>query len=120
MPKMIDLPTHSNEKGDLTVVEKILPFETKGLSYMQHASGIRGGHPHTVATRARICVNGSCEVYCDNAVTQETFILDSPAKCLIIQPEDYHTMSNFSDNAVLLVLASHYYDKDDYITESYK
>ena len=120
MPKMIDLPTYSNEKGDLTVVEKILPFDIKRLYYIYHASGIRGGHRHKVTTQALICVNGSCEVYCDNAVTQETFILDSPAKCLIIQPEDYHTMSNFSDNAVLLVLASHYYDKDDYITESYK
>ena len=119
MPKMINLPTHSNNNGDLTVVEKILPFEIKRLYYIYNASGVRGGHRHKVTTQALICVKGSCEVFCDNSKEQQTFILDEPTKCLIIQPEDYHTMSHFSDDAVLLVLASHYYDKDDYIMESY-
>ena len=48
-----------------------------------------------------------------------TFLLDKPNKCLCIEPSDWHTMQNFSKNCVLLVLASEYYDKNDYINERY-
>ena len=40
-------------------------------------------------------------------------------QCLIIYPEDYHTMQEFSKDAVLLVLASEHYDSKDYIHEEY-
>ena len=46
-------------------------------------------------------------------------ILDNPNKCLIVEPEDWHTMDNFSKDAVLLVLASEYYDASDYIDKPY-
>jgi hypothetical protein len=29
MAKIIELPTHSDERGSLTVIEKCLPFEIK-------------------------------------------------------------------------------------------
>mgnify|MGYP000574596372 CR=1 FL=1 len=44
--------------------------------------------------------------------------IDSPSKCLLLDPEDFHWMSNFSKNAVLLVLASEEFDKEDYIYEN--
>jgi hypothetical protein len=44
--------------------------------------------------------------------------IDSPSKCLLLNPEDFHWMSNFSENAVLLVLASEEFDKEDYIYEN--
>lgn len=120
MPKIIDLPTHSDAKGNLTVVEKILPFDIKRIYYIYKATGVRGGHRHKRTTQALICVNGSCEIYSNNGKSEEFFTLNSPEKCLIVYPEDYHTMQKFSSDAVLLVLASEYYDKDDYITENYK
>ena len=44
--------------------------------------------------------------------------IDSPSKCLILNPEDFHWMSNFSENSILLVLASEEFDKEDYIYEN--
>jgi hypothetical protein len=37
-----------------------------------------------------------------------------------LYPEDYHSMHSFSKDAVLLVLASEYYDSNDYIYEPYR
>ncbi|MBU2046665.1 MAG: WxcM-like domain-containing protein, partial [Bacteroidetes bacterium] len=50
----------------------------------------------------------------------QEFQLDTPAKCLIIEPKDWHQMYNFSPDAILMVLASEYYDDKDYIFEKYE
>ncbi|RYF47724.1 MAG: WxcM-like domain-containing protein, partial [Cytophagaceae bacterium] len=42
-----------------------------------------------------------------------------PRQCLVLQPEDWHIMDLFSDDAILLVMSNELYDKDDYIYESY-
>jgi dTDP-4-dehydrorhamnose 3,5-epimerase-like enzyme len=46
-------------------------------------------------------------------------LLEKPDHVLIIEPEDWHVMRNFSKDAVLIVLASESYDPDDYIFEGY-
>ena len=45
--------------------------------------------------------------------------MDSPHKCLILQPQDWHTMYKFSHDAILMVLASEYFEQKDYIYEPY-
>jgi WxcM-like, C-terminal len=50
---------------------------------------------------------------------KEEFVLDSPDKCLILEPTDWHKMYNFSPDAILMVLASEYFDYNDYIFEEY-
>lgn len=120
MSQLISLPTHENEKGSLTVIEKILPFDIKRVYYIYNANGIRGGHRHKKTIQALICVHGECTVYLNNGETKGRFLLNSPSKCLILHPEDYHTMQNFSSDAVLLVLASDFYNENDYIWENYE
>jgi hypothetical protein len=46
-------------------------------------------------------------------------LLNSPAKGLLVEAADWHTMQNFSKDCVLLVLASEYYDMEDYVDERY-
>lgn len=119
MPQIINLPTFSDERGSLTVIEKILPFEIKRIYYIYNATEKRGGHRHLKTVQALICVKGSCEIFINNGKTKNTVLLDSPEKCLILSPEDWHSMDNFSDDCVLLVLASEFFDKSDYIDEEY-
>lgn len=117
MPKLINLPTHSDERGSLTVIEKCLPFEIKRIYYIYNAKGNRGGHKHIKNIQALISVKGSCDIFVNNNGRKETFVLDSPEKCLILNPEDWHSMLNFTSDCVLLVLASEYFEKEDYIEE---
>ena len=46
-------------------------------------------------------------------------MLDNPSKALYVDRDDWHTMQGFTNGAVLLVLASTLYDKNDYIDEPY-
>lgn len=120
MAFLIDLKTFTDKRGNLTVIEKVLPFETKRIFYIYGVdASVRGGHRHKKTIQAAICLTGSCEIYNNDGTKEQKFVLDKPHKCLILEPADWHTMSNFTPDTILMVLASEYFDKDDYIFEAY-
>lgn len=119
MAYVIDLPTFKDERGGLTVMEKLLPFEIKRFYCIYDVAQKRGGHRHQKTIQALVCLGGSCEVYINDGLKKETFLLDSPSKCLLLEPEDWHTMDKFTKGSTLLVFASEFYNKDDYVSEEY-
>jgi len=120
MPLLIELKTFSTDSGNLTVFEKIIPGTIKRAFYIYGAGEKqRGGHRHNKTWNALICIHGSCRVYSNNGKKEEYFILNKPVSCLILEPEDWHIMDSFSEDAVLLVLSNEYYDQADYIDEPY-
>jgi hypothetical protein len=62
---------------------------------------------------------GSCVVDWTNGSEHGSERLARPDRILLLQPEDWHVMRDFSADAVLLVLASHRFDPDDYVDEGY-
>lgn len=120
MAYLIQLKTHHDKRGNLTVIEKEIPFPIKRIFYIYGVdNSVRGKHRHHKTIQAAICIKGSCKIFNDDGTRQEEFLLDSPEKCLILEPRDWHQMYDFSSDAVLLVLASEYFDPNDYIYEPY-
>lgn len=119
MACLVDVPTFTDPRGSLSVVEGLLPFAIARAYYIYDVVGSRGGHRHKCTRQALICLSGNCVVYVDNGVTQTFYNLVSPKQCLLIEPEDWHTMQEFSPSATLLVFASEPYDVNDYIDEPY-
>jgi dTDP-4-dehydrorhamnose 3,5-epimerase-like enzyme len=120
MPLLKDLKTFTDTRGNLTVIEKVIPFDIKRIFYIYGVDNSeRGGHRHKKTVQAAICIQGSCTIFSTNSKKQEEFVLDSPDKCLILYPEDWHKMHSFSKDAILMVLASEYYNENDYIFEKY-
>jgi dTDP-4-dehydrorhamnose 3,5-epimerase-like enzyme len=120
MARMISLKTFVDKRGNLTVIEKIIPFDIKRIFYIYGVDdSIRGGHRHHKTLQAAICVKGRCTIVNDNGQQVEQFVLDSPDKCVILEPADWHQMIEFSQDAILMVLASEHFDEKDYIFERY-
>lgn len=120
MASLINLKTFTDKRGNLTVIEKAVPFDIKRIFYIYGVDDSeRGGHRHHKTIQAAICIRGNCTIYNDNGRDERTFVLDSPDKCLLIRPEDWHTMYDFSEDAILMVLASEYFDANDYISTPY-
>lgn len=119
MAYFIDLPTFEDERGNLTVVEKILPFDIKRFYYIYDVTSKRGGHRHIKTIQALICLNGGCDIYVNNGIKEQVYNLTEPNKVLILDPEDWHTMDNFSQGSTLMVFASEFFDNADYIEEKY-
>jgi len=120
MAYLIDLKTFTDIRGNLTVIEKTIPFEIKRIFYIYGVdSSTRGGHRHRKTKQAAICIQGSCHIYNHDGTKESSFLLDKPNKCLILETQDWHTMDQFSHDAILMVLASEYFDQADYIFEPY-
>jgi dTDP-4-dehydrorhamnose 3,5-epimerase-like enzyme len=121
MAKIIDLRTFTDARGNLTVIEKVLPFGIKRIFYIYGVdSSVRGGHRHHTTYQAAICLKGSCIISNNDGSNEEIYVLDSPSRCLILEPKDWHQMHDFTPDAILMVLASEFFDPDDYIYEKYR
>lgn len=120
MPQLYELKTFSSDNGNLTVFENIIPGVIQRIFYIYKAGqGARAGHRHRKAWNALICVSGACRVYVHNGKEESEYYLSNPSECLVLKPEDWHVMDEFSEDAVLLVVSNELYDKDDYIYEPY-
>ncbi|WCT13805.1 sugar 3,4-ketoisomerase [Mucilaginibacter jinjuensis] len=121
MAYLINIPTFSDTRGNLTVLDEAIPFDIKRLFYIYGVdSSARGGHRHHKTVQAAICIQGRCTIVNDDGEKTEIFKMDSPHKCLILETKDWHVMKNFTPDAILLVLASTSFDATDYIFDPYE
>lgn len=112
------------DKGNLVFIEnnRQIPFEIKRVYYIWGIKKdfIRGKHSHKNLKQMIICVKGSCDFNLDDGVTLETIHLNSPNQGLYLCNNIWREFTNFSDDCVLMVLASNKYDKKDYIRNYYQ
>lgn len=121
MSYSIDLTTFTDKRGKLTVIEKVIPFDIKRVFYIYGVDdSVRGGHRHHKTIQAAICIQGSCIISNNDGETRTEYVLDSPNKCLILETKDWHQMHHFTNDAILMVFASEYYEAEDYIFENYQ
>ena len=121
MAKLINLATFSDSRGNLTVIDQVLPFDIKRIFYIYGVDNVtRGQHRHRRTIQAAICLVGRCTITTDDGSLVQHIPLDAPHQCVILEPEDWHFMHNFSDDAILMVLASEHYDSSDYIFIPYR
>lgn len=108
-----------DERGSLVSLEenKNIPFEIKRVYYIFGAAKdiARGFHAHKELIQVAICIKGSCSILIDDGKCKETIVLDNPSSGLIIDIMQWHEMRGFSEDCVLMVIASDYYDEADYI-----
>lgn len=106
-------------RGDLISLEqfKNIPFEIKRVYYLANTKKreSRGFHAHKKLKQVLIAVSGRCKVILDDGCQREEVILDSFQEGLLIESFVWREMHDFSENCVLLVIASEHYDEDDYL-----
>ena len=116
---VVELDEHGDNRGTLIALEqnKNIPFEIKRVYYMFDTKpGVRRGyHAHKCLKQILVCVHGECKILLDNGHEKEIVHLDRPNKGLIVESNMWREMFDFSQDAVLMVLASELYDEEDYI-----
>lgn len=116
---MDKLKTFTDNRGSLTIVEEGIevPFKIQRVYWIHGVPGgeERGKHSNKVSWEYVVAVSGSVEITLEDANGKETYLLNSKDKGLVIPPDTWDEIRNFSPDAVLLVLASHSYDESTYI-----
>ena len=110
---------HGDERGMLIALEenKDIPFAIKRVYYMYDTKKDihRGFHAHKNLEQILVCVSGSCKIRLDNGYESKVVMLETPYEGLYISKSMWREMFDFSEDAVLLVFASDYYNEEDYI-----
>ena len=119
--RMIAMPAFAGRLGCLNAIEsgQDIPFEVRRVYYITGVpEGVtRGFHSHRRLEQVLLCVNGSVRIRLKTPVSEEIVTLDDPSKGLYIGHMIWREMFDFTNNAVLLVLASEHYTEDDYIRD---
>jgi dTDP-4-dehydrorhamnose 3,5-epimerase-like enzyme len=116
--RIIDLPKIADARGNLTFLEenRHVPFPIKRVYYLYDVPGgeTRGGHAHRQLEQFIIAASGSFDVVLDDGMGRVKYSLNRSYYGLLIPRMVWRELENFSSGSVCLVLASEYYDPDDY------
>ena len=119
--KRFTFPPHGDDRGQLVAIEaqQDQPFAIRRVYYIYDTlPGVRRGfHAHLQLQQILLCVSGSCKIHLDDGFDTAEVVLDKPNEGLYISNNMWREMYDFSEDAVLLVLASEHYTEDDYIRD---
>jgi dTDP-4-dehydrorhamnose 3,5-epimerase-like enzyme len=120
-PTKISIPTFSNPLGSLGVVEgeAEFPFPIKRVYFLHSIpeGAVRGSHAHKNLHQLIIALSGSLTVTLDDGLTPRQFELETAEEALTVPPGYWRTLTNFSQGATALVLASEEFTPSDYIRD---
>ena len=113
------LKTFTDKRGSLTLLEvgQDIPFPVERVFWIHNVpeGQERGQHANTELSEYLVAVSGSFDIWTEDITGRKHYHLSSPSEGLLIPPGMWKVMSNFSPDAVVLVLASHPYCLDNYI-----
>lgn len=120
--EIIEFTDLGDERGNLVVIEgdgMDIPFEIKRVFYIYGSDSevIRGQHANRETEFLLVNVSGTSKVKIDNGTESEVILLNRPRMGLYLSSMVWKDMYDFSEDSVLLVLASRHYDASEYIRD---
>lgn len=124
--KVLNFADLGDERGKLVVVEgeQHIPFAIQRVFYIYGSDNevVRGQHANRESEFVLINVGGTSKVRIDNGHSEAVIELNKPMMGLYIPTMVWKDMYDFSEDSILLVLASTHYNGNEYIRdyEEYK
>ena len=120
--KMLEFSEKGDERGRLVIIEggQDIPFEVKRVFYIYGSDKdvMRGQHANRRTEFVLINVAGTSKVKVkDGRGNEVIFCLNRPHTGVYLPPMVWKDMYDFSEDSVLLVLASEHYDAEEYIRD---
>ena len=113
---LVDIPTFTDERGAISVMDKEVPFQVRRVFWLHHIveGKDRGAHALLDSSEIMIAVHGSFVVDLDDTVTKISILLDDPSKGLMIRPDVWFRTHSYKEDGVSLILAEEEYARDRY------
>jgi len=115
--KFLEVPTIDDDCKLGVIEQSMIPFPLRRLYYIYNSKPDlpRGHHAHKNTEQALFCLQGSTEILLDDGKNQDTVLLNTPTKGILIEKMIWHEMHKLDSSTILLVLASNPYNEADYI-----
>lgn len=108
-----------DERGKLVVIEggEAVPFDIKRVFYIYGSDStvVRGQHANKKSEFVLINVAGKSKVKITDGKDSMVVELDKPMMGVYLPPMIWKDMYDFSEDSVLLCLASTHYDGEEYV-----
>ncbi len=117
---MVPLNSHNDTRGRLIATETTaLPFEPKRIFLVDSVSSgaARGGHAHRSCHQLLVAVAGEMKVVVDDGRCARVVVMDTPQVGWYLPPMIWSMQFGHTNGAALLVMASHPYDRNDYVSD---
>ena len=117
---LINITKVHDTRGNLSVIQgNSIPFDMKRVYYLYDipSGGRRGGHSHKDQQEFLVALSGSFDVILTDGNEQKTVTLNKPNVGLLIVNGIWRELENFSSGSVCLVLASNFFEEEDYIRD---
>jgi len=120
--RIIEFADLGDERGNLVVIEgegMDIPFDIKRVFYIYGSDStvIRGQHANRETEFLLVNVSGNSKVRVDNGEESVIVELNRPRMGLYLSSMLWKDMYDFSEDSVLLVLASGHYKEQEYIRD---
>ncbi len=115
--KRIQLPTHEDERGKLSVIElkDYVDWPVKRVYYVTDTKKDRGGHAVRGEKKMYVCMQGTMLARIHDGKEWHEFQLEGPSDALIMNEMCWREFTGFSEGAVLMAISSMNYEPDTYI-----
>lgn len=122
MAKMLEFSQKGDERGHLVIVEGgvDIPFDVKRIFYIYGSDKdiVRGQHANRESEFVLINVAGTSKVKVkDGKGNEAVYSLNRPHTGIYLPKMVWKDMYDFSEDSVLLCLASTHYNADEYIRD---
>ena len=113
---LVDVPTFTDERGSISVMDKELPFQVRRIFWLHHIKEGKDRGAHALLDSAEIIVDvhGSFVIDLDDTENKISVLIDSPEKGLIIRPGVWFRTHSYKDDGVSLIIAEEEYSRDKY------
>ncbi len=120
--RMLEFPQRGDERGRLVVVEGMqdIPFDIKRIFYIYDSNTevIRGQHANRKTEFVLINIAGKSKVKVkDGRGNEAVYSLDRPHTGIYLPRMVWKDMYDFSEDSILICLASEHYDPTEYIRD---
>ena len=118
MAKLIKIPSFIDKRGSISVIEKFIGFKIKRVYYLYNFKNrSRAKHKHKKNIQFIVCLKGKIKINIIINDKIKSYVLSNPRLGLFLRPQDWHEILPKDNNSILLVLASEFYNKKDYIDD---
>ena len=119
--RIVNLPKIEDDRGNLSFIEEEnhIPFKINRVYWIYDVPGgeYRGSHAFKETEEFIVAISGSFDIILHDGKEEKKFSMNRSYYGLYVPKLHFRRLENFSTNSLALILASSFFNKNDYLRD---